>query len=151
MRLFSFTSDGRINPYRLIISPRCQGPAVIKDFILSAPNEVFAPSAYMKIFISDDNAGGNADSATELNPTGEKIWEQFLFNYAGTMPAVAPVFKGHQSVYTAAGEHTMGPIIPLDYPVNKTSFFIKVYMFGSQQNYEGQLRVLEGVDLTRFF
>jgi len=134
-----------------MVSPRCQGPAVIKDFILTAPNAVFAGGKAVRILISDNDGGGIADSASTQTPSGDVIFEDLLFKYTSAIPATAPRWEGITDSYSVAGQRIPGTVIPLDFPVNRSTFFVKVYILNESQALEGMLRVLEGVDLTRFF
>lgn len=151
MRIFSLARPAYANLYNVMVSPRCQGPAIIKDIILRAPLAVVAGNKGLKIFISDNNGDGVIDSAGAVSPSGDPIHEDLLFKYVGQPPAGSPYLHGYTLLNTAVGEIVAGTVIPLDYPVNRTSFFIKVYIILENQRLEGQIRVLEGVDLTRFF
>lgn len=151
MRIFSLARDAHANVNNVMISPRCQGPAIIKDIILAAPNAIWGLVRGVKIYISDNNGGGVVDSAVTQTPTGDVIFEDMTFKYNGVPPAQSPFLHGEQAVHTLAGARTPGTVIPLDYPVNRAGFYIKVYVIGENQALEGHLRVLEGVDLARFF
>lgn len=151
MRLFSLARDGHAQVYNVMISPRCQGPAVIRDIFLSAPNAVYNIAKGVKIYVSENDGGGIVSTATLQNPSGTAIFEDMAFKYNGIPPPGSPFLHGYQQVYTLAGQRQPGTIITLDYPVDMPSFFVKVQMMNENQAFEGMLRVLEGVDLTRFF
>lgn len=151
MRVFSMSRDSHAQIYNVMISPRCQGPAVLVDFQLSAPLATVAVAKGIKIFISDDDAGGVISTATLPTLSGDPIVEDFLFKNNSASPAASPFLHGYQAVHTAAGARGPGNIVTLNYPINRTSFFVKILIVGENQAMEGQLRVLEGVDLTRFF
>jgi hypothetical protein len=134
-----------------MVSPRCQGPAIIKDILLNSPNQGWAAGQGVKIYVSDNNSDGVVSTGTFPNVSGQLIFEELQSKYASLPPTTAPVLAPIKCLYTVTGEQGTGTVIPLEYPVNKTSFFVKVLMVGQTSQMEGMLRVLEGVDLTRFF
>ena len=151
MRLFSLARDGHGNVHNVMISPRIQGPAIIKDIQFAAPAAPWAVAKGVKIYVSDNDSGGVVASATTQNPSGDAIFEDLLFKYAGIPPVESPFLHGYPQGSLAGPTFVGGVTQPLDYPVNRDSFFVKVYFKGENQAIEGIIRVIEGVDLTRFF
>jgi len=151
MRLFSLTRDAHAQIYNVMISPRCQGPAIIKDIHVIAPIALWASGKGLQIYISDNDGGGIVDTVTLPKPDGQLIFETLNFKYFSAIPTREPYLATIPALNSVAGAGAVGQQIKLDYPVNKSSFYVKVLMMGENQIIEGMLRVLEGVDLTRFF
>jgi len=108
------------------------------------------PLTRWRIWISDNNNDGVVDSATETNPSGDNIIEDFLFK--DSPPTAVKPFLGNSATnYSIVGSTPPHHIRKLEFPVNRTSFYIKVQFANASQQIEASMRVLEGVDLARFF